>query len=140
MNGQANGLPSPEDQASETSGFIPPMEGGGQMEERSAPLGSSSGPPAPRGKFRISGTYIAGFLGWFLVSWLFYSQVSRDGETLLICGGAMFPVNLIILALLIKFQRLAGLGMLTALAVNMLVSMILQLWTNAFCFLPFYVR
>ena len=95
--------------------------------------------PTPRGKFRITWLFVAGFLGWFLVSWLLFLLFDKDFGTLFVFGLAIIPINLIVLALLLKFQRQAGLGMLSAVAANLLISMIFQLWMNATCFIPFFV-
>jgi len=66
-----------------------------------------------------------------------YVQI-HDAETLAICGGVLFPVNVVVLILFLRYLRQVGWGMLSALAANMVVSLILGLAQNAFCFIPFY--
>lgn len=83
--------------------------------------------------------FASGFFGWYLVMALIYGQ-RFDQESLMICGGLLFPVNLVILVLLLKQQRYAGWGILSALGVNFVISLLLGLWNNALCFLPFFKR
>lgn len=91
----------------------------------------------PSRKFKLTGEFVAGFLGWFLLTTLFYGQV-RGQETLMICGGLLFPVNLVVLIVLLRKQPQMGWGMLSASAVNLVISLILGLVQNAFCFIPFF--
>jgi len=44
----------------------------------------------------------------------------------------------VVLILFLRYLRQVGWGMLSALAANMVVSLILGLAQNAFCFIPFY--
>ena len=104
------------------------------------PLPNMAAPvKAPASKITLVVQFAAGFLGWFLAAALFYGQV-MDQEALMICGGALFPVNLLLLFLLLKFIRFAGWGMLAALGVNLIVSLIQGLTNNAFCFIPFFAN
>jgi len=98
-------------------------------------------PPAPKPESKITRLvkFAAGFLGWFLVTLLIYGAMSGE-ETMMICGGLLFPANLVLLGLLLKFQRFAGWGMLAALGVNLIISLIRGLTTNAFCFIPFFTN
>lgn len=82
--------------------------------------------------------FAAGFLGWFLVNgliWLFFKD--NIGLNLLV-----FPVNLIVLIVLfaVKKNRKYAQGVLAAVGVNLLISLILGLFFNAFCFIPFFNR
>lgn len=80
---------------------------------------------------------VAGFLGWFLVTLPIYGQ-KMDQESLMICGGVLFLANIGALILLLIKLRSVGLGMLAALGVNLVISLILGLFNNALCFIPFY--
>lgn len=112
---------------------------GGDQTEGTVPPASGDQPPEtpPSRKFKLTWEFFVGFLGWYLVTALFYGQV-MDQEALTICGGLLFPVNLILLILLLKYRTQLGWGMLAALAVNMVVSLVLGLVQNAFCFIPFF--
>lgn len=122
MNEQTQNNHPLEDQP---EGMVPPT-----------PVDGSSETPPVR-KFKLTWDFFVGFLGWFLVTALFYGQV-RDQEALTICGGLLFPVNLLVFILLLRWQRQMAWGMLAALAVNMVVSLVLGLVQNAFCFIPFF--
>jgi hypothetical protein len=78
-----------------------------------------------------------GFVGWYLVNGAFY----------LIPGAinfffALFLANIIVLIVLvlIKETRMVGIGILIALALNFLVSLVLGIFFNGVCFVPFYVK
>jgi len=101
------------------------------------PLEDQPSATPPSRKFKFTWEFFAGFLGWFVAATLFYRQV-RGEETLVICGGLLFPVNLVLLILLLKYRTQIGWGMLAALAVNMVDSLVLGLVQNAFCFIPFF--
>jgi hypothetical protein len=83
--------------------------------------------------------FLIGFLGWFLVNALIYLQ-KFDQESLTICGGLLFPVNLVLLVILLRKRPLVGWGMLSALGVNLVISLVFGVWNNALCFLPFFAR
>jgi hypothetical protein len=112
---------------------------GEDQPEGTAPPTPGDQPSAtpPVRKFKFTWEFFVGFLGWYLATAIFYGQV-RDQEALMICGGLLFPVNVLVLILLFKWQRQMGWGMLAALAVNMVVSLVLGLIQNAFCFIPFF--
>jgi len=85
----------------------------------------------------LSVWFVVGFIGWFLIMALFYGQVA-DSEAMMICAGLFFPVHVIAVILLIKLVPSVGWGMLSAIGVNLVISMILSLFTNALCFIPFF--
>ncbi len=104
-------------------------------EQTSSEEASAAQPP---GKSKLNvGQFVAGFLGWFLVSLLIYAQ-KMDEESLMICGGLLFPVNVVILIILLRKLPHIGWGMLSALGANLVISLILGLVNNALCFIPFY--
>ena len=98
-------------------------------------------------KFKLTWQFAAGFLGWFLVNglaWLILlsgRKFSSGDETAVICNGALIlPLNLIILVLLawkVGTRQIAW-GILAAWGVNLVVSLVLGLSTNAFCLVPFF--
>jgi hypothetical protein len=55
-------------------------------------------------------------------------------------GICVLPLNLAIMLLLLwkKFTRMISLGILTAYGVNLIISLILGLSTNAACLIPFF--
>ena len=87
--------------------------------------------------------FLVGFLGWYAVNGLLWYLVGNPNEgenfILLLCS---FPAN--VLALLVlslaKRTRLIGFGVLAAVALNLLISLILGVLQNAFCFVPFYLK
>ena len=95
----------------------------------------SQAPPAR--KFKLPRDFIVGFLGWYLATALLYGPV-RQVEALMLCVGLLFPINVVVLILLLKKRPQAGWGMLTALGVNLAFSLILGLATSAICFVPFF--
>lgn len=116
-----------------TNGEHIPVEEG-QIPENQTPVAQ------PPKKFKLNiWQFAAGFLGWFLVTLLVYGQ-KMDGESLMLCGGVMFLVNVVVLIFLFVRSRSIGMGMLAALGVNLVISLILGLVNNAMCFIPFYKR
>ena len=101
----------------------------------------------PTRKFKFTWQFAAGFLGWFLVSGLVWPillagrEFSFEDEAGMICNGALiFPLNLIILFLLArkKETRQIAWGIVAALGVNLIVSLVLGLVQNAVCLVPFF--
>ena len=89
----------------------------------------------------------AGFGGWFLVNgllwgWIFGldSQAMGGNEEGYFLFIIPFPLNIafvIVLARNIKFRPIAG-GILAALAVNLVVSLVRGIYLNGFCLIPFF--
>jgi hypothetical protein len=83
--------------------------------------------------------FITGFLGWFVVAGLlFYQQGYQIYMLNLIC----FPVTIIsVIGLaIIRDSRWFAFGILAALAVNFIISLILGVMENGLCFVPFFVE
>ena len=86
--------------------------------------------------------FASGFFGWFLMTGLFYlalfPKYDPNNAAPVICSGLLFPVHIGFLVLLLKTEPYFGWGMLGALATNLIISQVLGLATNAFCFVPFF--
>lgn len=92
--------------------------------------------------------FLAGFLGWYLVNGLYWVLLlgrqtiwQYAGDNFLILAPT-FCLNLLALILLsaIKPTRKIGLGILTALAVNLVIASVLGVAENAWCFYPFFAN
>jgi hypothetical protein len=97
-----------------------------------------SAPPAPF-TFNLK-EFLGGFFGWFLVNGLIWLIVGGPGENFNAAINLfIFPINLLALIILsiIKRTRNIGLGILSALAFNLLLSLVLGTALNGFCFVPF---
>jgi sugar lactone lactonase YvrE len=89
--------------------------------------------------------FASGFLGWYLVNGLLWLAVTRDGFSMEGSGMlnlCFLPINLILLVVFSRKHsiRFIGLGILSALAVNLFISLILGMATNAGCFIPFFIK
>lgn len=78
---------------------------------------------------------LAGFFGWYIVSGMMLSSVGA----LSMCA---FPINIMLLLVAgrVKSLRQLGFGILTALALNFLISLFVGVFINGICFIPFYVK
>ena len=126
--------PLSEDQpAQETS---PVIDEGLQTESGPA---SEDEPPAklPEGKSQRILKFVVGFFGWFLVTFLVFGG-KMESNGMEISLGVVFFANIVILTFLLKKRSFIGWGMLSAIAVNLIASIILGLFMNAVCFIPFY--
>lgn len=131
MNGQSQNNPPAEDQPEAAR---PPTPDQPQLE-----------PPSTSG-FKFSWKFVVGFLGWYLVVWLIYRLQIRDldpqGYSTMTLSLLVFPAQIIALFFLfvIRDFRKIGWGMLSAIAVNLLISLMLGLGLNAVCFIPFFFQ
>ena len=105
--------------------------------------GQQSPEPQPAGRLSLNWIFAIGFLSWYLVVGLLYwSQMKDDpqGYGAMLSSLFIFPAQLIALGILfaIKDLRNAGWGVLSAIALNLLISLILGLSFNALCFVPFF--
>jgi len=97
-------------------------------------------------KFKLTWKFAVGFLGWYLVIGLIYvALISLDRQGYGNMKGGVFlvfPAQLIALVILfvVKQLRNIGWGMLSAIAVNLVISLILGFVGNAICFIPFPIR
>ena len=131
MNSQIQNDPPTEEQP---EGTLPPTP-----DQQPSNLPSTS-------RFRLSWKFAVGFLGWYLVIWLIYRlQIpgpDPQGYGTMILSLIVFPAQIIGLFFLfvIKDVRKIGWGMLSAIAVNLLISLMLGLGLNAVCFIPFFFQ
>lgn len=120
----------------------------GKEEEQATEQDTTAGGSSVLATIR-SRDFLIGLVGWFLVNGLLWFMIGNgsfrpsDAET----GATMaaicaFPANVgVLLFLTIKknTRRLAG-GMLTAIAINLVIALIIGLSFNATCFVPFFVN
>jgi hypothetical protein len=86
--------------------------------------------------FQITIEILIGLAGWYLVNGLFWLG-ARGNDTLI---GYTCPGNFIVLLICVinpRFRMVAT-GILIALALNFVASLLLGMMTNAFCFVPFF--
>lgn len=78
-----------------------------------------------------------GFIGWYVINGLLY-LIPRITSFFMF----LFFTNILVILTLIltKETRYVGLGTIIALALNFLVSLILGVFFNGVCFVPFYVK
>jgi len=84
-----------------------------------------------------------GFFGWYLINSIIWLLISTRGYAeYVFLNLFIFPINLLTLIVLsvIKSTRKIGLGILIALALNLLLSLMVGLTINGVCFIPFYVK
>ncbi|MGE5251505.1 MAG: hypothetical protein ACM3QS_14985 [Bacteroidota bacterium] len=86
--------------------------------------------------------FLIGLLGWWLVNiplWLLLQPVMvSQGATFVYCTlPFLFGANIFLLIIMAFRNRWVALGLLAAFAVNLLVSLVLGLGTNAMCWIPF---
>src|SRR5574341_783869 len=88
---------------------------------------------------------IIGFVGWYVVNtsvwfWLLEGSRLSDGTGLAIAANLfILPPNMIALIILAFVRRWVALGVLAALGFNFLISIVVGLFVNAMCFVPFFV-
>jgi hypothetical protein len=103
----------------------------------------------PASKYKRAWKFAAGFLGWYmLLAAVYYllaptTGISPAGDVVvpMILSGLLFPLQVVGLILLFAFKknRNIGWGMLSALGVNLVISLMLGLVYNGVCFIPFFM-
>ena len=96
--------------------------------------------------------FLIGFVGWWIISglvWLgvtnaTFSAPSRIGNELLALFELLFLLlfflTQLIALILLAFRRgWIALGMLSAIAMNLVITLLIGLTQNAFCFAPFFI-
>jgi len=111
-----------------------------------APIGNLNNFPE---WLRRNAQILYGFFGWYVINgliWLILVNVNMDSSgggppAYVILNLLIFPANLLALILLAagKRTRKMGLGILAALALNLLLSLLFGMLINGVCFIPFYI-
>jgi hypothetical protein len=91
--------------------------------------------------------FAIGFFGWYIINgllWIIINPGIINGGTAVNGGSGCitFPLNLIVLIVFarIKQTHWIAFGILVALALNLVVSLIIGVAFNGWCFIPFYVK
>jgi hypothetical protein len=90
----------------------------------------------PREGRRQNIGFVTGFVGWYLSNGLVWLLIGRNDN-----GQAcfLFPLNVIVLIAFLVKRRAIGLGILSALALNLLISLAMSTLFNGACAVPFWV-
>lgn len=87
-----------------------------------------------------------GFLGWFLVMWLvslafFKNSSPTDEYSFLGWGMLVFPIQILVVIILIGIKKFRhfGWGMVSALGINLVISLLTGVVFNGVCFVPFFI-
>jgi len=112
-------------------------------ETEPAPGSQPSPEQPPMGMFKRYWKFAAGFLGWFLVNGLYWWWLLvgfQRAPDIVPSNCIILTLNVLALILLIKKPKTRQItwGGLTAIAVNLFVSLMLGLFYNAFCLVPFF--
>lgn len=89
---------------------------------------------------------VYGFVGWYVVNGIFWqalANLSLNTNYNLVTVLFPLPANLLVLIILavMPWTRKIALGMLAAIAVNLVLSLALGVFINGVCFFaPFYVK
>ncbi len=93
--------------------------------------------------------FAIGFFGWYLVNGLVWLLLGADigfsqyfDENLIFFNLLLWPVNLIatIILAVIRKTRMIGFGVLGALVLNILISLVIGIVMDGLCFIPFFVK
>lgn len=93
--------------------------------------------------------FAIGFIGWYLVNGLLFLLLGAKlgfsdltNEALLFVNLIIFPANLIITIILtvMRSTRIIGFGILSALGLNLLISLIMGIFLKGVCFVPFFIK
>ena len=93
--------------------------------------------PSPQEK-RIE--LLIGFIGWFVINGVLWAIAAGTpvGLAYLPPNLILFPANVLVLIILARTRRWVALGVLIALAVNLLITLIMGVVIAGFCFVPFF--
>ena len=105
--------------------------------------------PQPQSVFGKGIEVFIGLLGWYIVNgiaWFLLLPPSRSsyqngyGMEIALFSMGLIPFNMILLMVFgsISRTRMIALGMLMAMALNFLISLLLGMTMKAFCFIPFF--
>jgi len=105
-----------------------------------SPSYSSENPEDARTIFWLK--FIMGFFGWLLVNLLIWVMINPRNPSNELCFAVPFPLNLITLItlLVIRKTRAIGFGILGAIALNLLITLILGIFEQGACLIPFFIE
>lgn len=110
-----------------------------------------SGPQATN-LLELTWKFAIGFLGWYLVmAFVFWvvlgytfdaQKMNFYDAPILLNGMCIFPAQIatLIILFLVKSLREVGFGMFSAIGVNLAISIIMGMFSNPLCFIPFFIR
>jgi len=78
--------------------------------------------------------FTMGFVGWFVINGILWFLASGN----ITLGLVLFPANLVVLILVARRRQSAALGMLSAIAVNLVIALIIGIAIAGWCFIPFF--
>jgi hypothetical protein len=84
--------------------------------------------------------FVVGFVGWFLLNsatWLLSGTLTDETYGPTWC--VLLPLNVIALIVFLIIRRWIGYGILAAVSLNLLISLVIGAMTNATCAIPFWV-
>lgn len=80
-------------------------------------------------------------MGWYFVNSLFlYGSPNTSGYNLLWIISPIVNIVVLLIFAIVKPLRQVALGMLIAMALNLFISLVLGMFFNALCFVPFFIR
>lgn len=105
--------------------------------------------PEPQSVLGKAGEVFMGLFGWYAVNgitWFLLLPPSRSsyqnsyGMEIALFSMGLIPFNMIFLMILgsMPRTRMIALGILIAIALNFLLSLLLGMTMNAYCFIPFF--
>jgi hypothetical protein len=84
---------------------------------------------------------LIGFLGSWAINAAIWALIGRDFEGMFIVFNIfILPGNVLLLIVMAFVRRWVALGLLAAYAANFLFALIMGLFYNGLCWIPFYIR
>ena len=84
--------------------------------------------------------FVGGFFGWYLLNGLCWLPARGEIEALESFQNLLLlPLNVILLIVFLIIRRWIGYGILTAVALNLVIALIIGVTINAWCAIPFFV-
>lgn len=104
--------------------------------ERDENLDSNLDPDEIKIKWYQNKYFWVGFLGWFAANGYFYSSGAGDYGIL---GLVVIPLNIVVLIIVAFKNRPLAFGLLSAFAINLVVTTMQGAFYKAICFAPFFM-
>ena len=83
---------------------------------------------------------VVGFLGWYLINWLFLKGSPNTGSyDLSLVFSPIVNIVVLFICAIVKPLRQVALGILIAIAFNLFISLAFGMFFNALCFIPFFI-